>query len=240
MNVNGIWERIREVADSAPDGPYRMVLLNKSECRKLLASTRPADPVPEFPGQAKPAAGQIMILAPLPAWMEDAPELRRKLQAYVDGDRSAVCVDGMSEEAAPVTTTTMCSADIGKIAHVLTQSAIDAQFTLEEVNAVSLQIGLESPHWTALEKQLAGYILHMLWRIQERAEPTPPQTSGGVCRKCKGFTTYTRQNSEKGLCAKCETEEKTETKPVAKDKGTGWGGMHDEPQSSSICRARQG
>lgn len=30
------------------------------------------------------------------------------------------------------------------------------------------------------------------------------QTSGGVCRKCGAFTTYARQNSELGLCMKCE------------------------------------
>lgn len=34
------------------------------------------------------------------------------------------------------------------------------------------------------------------------------QTSGGVCRGCGGWTTYTRQNSEKGLCMKCEGEQR--------------------------------
>jgi hypothetical protein len=34
------------------------------------------------------------------------------------------------------------------------------------------------------------------------------QESGGVCRKCGGWTTYTRQDSESGLCMKCETEGK--------------------------------
>jgi hypothetical protein len=40
-------------------------------------------------------------------------------------------------------------------------------------------------------------------------EPEPHvhvQTSGGVCRKCQGWTTYNRQNSASGLCMKCETE----------------------------------
>lgn len=31
---------------------------------------------------------------------------------------------------------------------------------------------------------------------------------GGCCRGCGGVTTYTRQNSEKGLCARCEDEGK--------------------------------
>lgn len=31
------------------------------------------------------------------------------------------------------------------------------------------------------------------------------QRSGGICRKCGGFTTYKRQNTH-GLCMRCEVE----------------------------------
>lgn len=33
-----------------------------------------------------------------------------------------------------------------------------------------------------------------------------PDYRGGICRRCKGPTTYTRQNSESGHCFKCEHE----------------------------------
>jgi hypothetical protein len=45
-------------------------------------------------------------------------------------------------------------------------------------------------------------------RLVEETPAKHVQTSGGICRKCSGFTTYTRQNSESGLCMKCETEGK--------------------------------
>lgn len=44
------------------------------------------------------------------------------------------------------------------------------------------------------------------FRHLESTTPAP-QKSGGVCKKCGGFTTYTRQNTH-GLCLKCELEAK--------------------------------
>lgn len=47
------------------------------------------------------------------------------------------------------------------------------------------------------------------WYWEFDGEPVRhAQTSGGVCRKCNGWTTYARQNSKSGLCLKCETEGK--------------------------------
>jgi hypothetical protein len=48
--------------------------------------------------------------------------------------------------------------------------------------------------------------------LEDHGVPEPQkhvQTSGGVCRGCDGWTTYTRQNSAKGLCTKCETRPRT-------------------------------
>jgi hypothetical protein len=49
-------------------------------------------------------------------------------------------------------------------------------------------------------------------REEEQAKQPHPRVmwknvkKGGCCRGCGGVTTYTRQNSEKGLCFKCEHE----------------------------------
>ena len=42
-------------------------------------------------------------------------------------------------------------------------------------------------------------------RVTSRFDPT---AKGGRCRSCGGLTTYTRQNSESGLCSICEHEGK--------------------------------
>jgi hypothetical protein len=57
----------------------------------------------------------------------------------------------------------------------------------------------------------AEAITELYERLQRLQEPEPRkhvQTSGGVCRSCGGWTTYTRQNSVKGLCMKCEGDQK--------------------------------
>ena len=42
LRITDIWNRIRACADS--DTPHRLIVLDRRDCRKLLASTRPADP----------------------------------------------------------------------------------------------------------------------------------------------------------------------------------------------------
>lgn len=43
--------------------------------------------------------------------------------------------------------------------------------------------------------------------------PIFKQESDGICKRCGGFTTYTRQNTH-GLCMKCELGEKGSQSPA--------------------------
>lgn len=59
---------------------------------------------------------------------------------------------------------------------------------------------------------IVGQYPEVLEQAEAEPEPEPEpealehqQKSGGRCRKCGGFTTYTRQNSPSGLCFVCES-----------------------------------
>lgn len=52
--------------------------------------------------------------------------------------------------------------------------------------------------------------------LEEKTKATIVTSSGGVCKKCGGLTTYTRQNSASGECFSCEHKLKT---PPSKSDG---------------------
>ncbi len=77
-----------------------------------------------------------------------------------------------------------------------------------EHDAASLPLVMDVTDKDVLDS--ASSIEALYERLRDLQSNEPPrkhvQTSGGVCRGCSGWTTYTRQNSEKGLCMKCEGE----------------------------------